>query len=59
MVDTKYHNTIYFLYFYCNICYYLKAEVEVEKKLINKKKLFNPYHSNIYYILENFFKVTK
>ncbi len=49
----------YLLYFYYNICYHLKEQVVVGKKLVNKKNLFNFYHSSLCNIIERIFGVTK
>ena len=59
LADARYHNTDYFLYFYCGVCYYLKEQVAARKKPINKEELFNFCYSSLCNMIERIFGVTK
>lgn len=59
LIDIKYYNINYFLYSYYNICYHLKKQVAIEKKLVNKKELFNFCYSSLYNIIKRIFGVIK
>lgn len=59
LANTRYHNTNYLLYFQYSVCYYLRKQADMRKKLVNKEKLFNFYFSSLYNIVERIFRVTK
>ena len=43
--DIRHYNMDNLLYPYCDVCYYLKEQAIAGKKAVNKKKLFNLFHS--------------
>ncbi len=59
LADARYYNTDYLLYSYYGVCYHLKKQVAVRKKLVNKEKLFNLRHLSLYNMIERIFRVTK
>lgn len=59
LADIKYHNIDYLFCFYCSFKYYFKEKAVAEKKLMNKKELFNFYHLSFYNMVERIFGMTK
>lgn len=59
LADTRYYNPDYLLYPYHNVCYYLQEQAVTGKKRVNKKELFNLFHSSLCNIVERIFGVIK
>lgn len=57
--NTRYHNTDYLLYLYHSIWYYLKKQLAIRKKPVNKEELFNFCHLSLCNMIERIFKVIK
>lgn len=59
LANARYYNTDYFLCPYYSICYYLKKQAVMGKKLVNKEELFNFCHLSLCNVVERIFGVIK
>lgn len=57
--NAEYHRIDYLFCLYYNVYYHFKEQVIDKKKLVNKEKLFNCCHLNLYNIMDRIFEVTK
>ena len=54
-----YYNINYFLFFYHNVCYYLKEVILAVKKPITLEKFFNFCYFSLQNIVEQIFRIIK
>lgn len=59
LANNRYYNINYILCLYCNIYQYPIKQIEVRKKSVKKKKLFNLCYFIHYNIVEIIFKIMK